>query len=55
MRLIILAAGKGERLMPLTRNTPKPLLDLGNGNTLIEEQMLRVIDIRVTKPVTDPL
>jgi choline kinase len=39
MRIIILAAGKGERLMPLTRNTPKPLLDLGNGATLLEEQI----------------
>lgn len=39
MKLIILAAGKGERLMPLTRNTPKPLLDMGNGYTLLEEQM----------------
>lgn len=39
MKMIILAAGKGERLMPLTRNTPKPLLDLGNGNTLLEEQV----------------
>jgi choline kinase len=42
MKLIILAAGKGERLMPLTRNTPKPLLDLGNGYTLLEEQMRAV-------------
>ena len=42
MRLIILAAGRGERLMPLTRNTPKPLLDIGNGNTLLEEQIARV-------------
>jgi choline kinase len=39
MKLIILAAGKGQRLMPLTRNTPKPLLDMGNGYTLLEEQM----------------
>jgi len=39
MKLIILAAGKGERLMPLTRNTPKPLLDMGNGYTLLEEQL----------------
>ena len=39
MRIIVLAAGKGERLMPLTRNTPKPLLDLGNGKTLIELQL----------------
>jgi L-glutamine-phosphate cytidylyltransferase len=39
MKIIILAAGKGERLMPLTRNTPKPLLDLGNGMTLLEQQI----------------
>ena len=39
MRIIVLAAGKGERLMPLTRNTPKPLLDIGNGKTLLELQL----------------
>lgn len=39
MKLIILAAGKGERLMPLTRNTPKPLLNLGSGLTLLETQL----------------
>lgn len=42
MKLIILAAGKGERLMPLTRNTPKPLLDMGTGMTLLEEQLSRI-------------
>ena len=42
MKLIVLAAGRGERLMPLTKNTPKPLLDLGNGNTLLEEQFERI-------------
>ncbi len=40
MKIIILAAGRGERLMPLTQNTPKPLIDMGNGKTLLEEQML---------------
>jgi len=39
MKIIILAAGRGTRLMPLTRNTPKPLIDLGNGKTLLEEQL----------------
>ncbi|MGC9966172.1 MAG: sugar phosphate nucleotidyltransferase [Syntrophobacteraceae bacterium] len=42
MKIIILAAGKGERLLPLTQNTPKPLLDMGNGRTLLEEQLLSI-------------
>lgn len=43
LKIIILAAGKGERLMPLTMNTPKPLLDMGNGRTLLEEQIDRIV------------
>lgn len=39
MKLIILAAGKGTRLYPLTRNRPKLLIELDNGVTLIERQM----------------
>ncbi len=39
MRLFILAAGKGERLWPLTKNTPKSLLDLGDGTTLLKRQL----------------
>lgn len=42
MKIIILAAGRGTRLLPLTANTPKPLLDLGTGKTLLEEQIERM-------------
>ncbi|MGM0608873.1 MAG: sugar phosphate nucleotidyltransferase [Candidatus Muiribacteriota bacterium] len=39
MNLIILAAGTGSRLYPLTKNTPKSLLDLGDGVSLLEKQI----------------
>jgi choline kinase len=39
MKTVILAAGTGSRLLPLTRNTPKSLIDLGNGYTLLERQL----------------
>jgi len=42
MKVIILAAGKGERLLPLTRNTPKSLLELGNGMTILENQLAAI-------------
>jgi choline kinase len=51
MKIIILAAGKGERLWPLTKNTPKPLLTIGNGNTLIEEQIGRIAESGVIDDV----
>lgn len=37
--MIILSAGKGSRLLPLTNNTPKSLIELGNGKTLLESQL----------------
>ena len=39
MNLIILAAGIGRRLYPLTKDTPKSLLDLGDGSTLLDKQL----------------
>ncbi len=39
MKLVILVAGKGERLFPLTRNTPKSLLEIGGGVTMLEAQL----------------
>ncbi|MBD3337986.1 MAG: NTP transferase domain-containing protein [Candidatus Lokiarchaeota archaeon] len=51
MKIIILAAGKGERLYPLTKNTPKPLIDLGNGETLLERQLHYLSNSKVISEV----
>lgn len=42
MDVLILAAGRGERMRPLTNRTPKPLLSAG-GTTLIERQIDRLV------------
>ena len=41
MKAVILVAGKGTRLRPLTDNTPKPMLDVG-GRPLLEWMIMRV-------------
>lgn len=38
-KAVILAGGKGERLYPLTKDIPKPLIKIG-GKTVIEHQIL---------------
>lgn len=39
MRAIILSAGRGLRMFPLTANTPKCLIDIGHGKTVLESQL----------------
>ncbi|MFA5939817.1 MAG: nucleotidyltransferase family protein [Sinimarinibacterium sp.] len=46
----ILAAGRGERMRPLTDHTPKPLIDVG-GRPLIEHHLLNLKSAGVTRVV----
>lgn len=41
MKAMILAAGRGKRMMPLTANTPKPLLDV-KGLSIIEHNIIQL-------------
>lgn len=52
MKAMILAAGKGTRMMPLTRDTPKPLLTAG-GRSLIEHQLLRLRDAGIHEVIVN--
>jgi choline kinase len=36
---VLLSAGKGTRMYPLTANTPKCLIDIGKGKTILESQL----------------
>lgn len=47
MKCMILAAGKGERMRPLTNTTPKPLLKVGD-LSLIEHNILRLSEAGIS-------
>ncbi len=50
MKAMILAAGLGTRMRPLTLKTPKPLLKVG-GKPLIEWHIERLVDLGITQLV----
>lgn len=52
MKAMILAAGLGERMRPLTNRTPKPLLAVG-GVPLIEHHLRRLAGAGVTEVVVN--
>ena len=47
---MILAAGRGNRMMPLTRDIPKSMLKVGN-MTLIEDKIVRLAEAGIEKIV----
>lgn len=47
MRALILAAGQGTRLAPITNNQPKCLVELG-GSTLLDHQISRLKSMDIT-------
>ncbi len=47
MKAIILAAGKSSRLYPLTKETPKCLLELSDGLSIIEYQILLLNELGI--------
>jgi len=46
MKAVIIAAGKGKRLNPITSTTPKPMIPIG-GKPLLEHTLLNLRDIGV--------
>ena len=48
MKVIILSSGKGTRMMPLTENTPKPMLEV-NGQSLLQNKINLCKDAGLTE------
>jgi len=52
MKAMLLAAGEGRRLQPLTFTTPKPLVQAG-GETLIERHVRQLVAVGVTEIIVN--
>lgn len=51
-KAFVLAAGKGERMMPLTAHTPKPLLSVGE-HTILDYQLQKLIEAGITEVIVN--
>ena len=51
MKAMIIAAGIGSRLGTLTESTPKCLMSLGNGETILDNVATRLITLGVSEIV----
>lgn len=51
MLLVILAAGKGLRLGKITEETPKPLVELADGSTILDKQINAAISSKVISEI----
>lgn len=52
MVAIILSAGEGKRLGELTKNTPKPLIEI-NGHSLIERNIDKLLQAKITQIIVN--
>lgn len=52
VRAIVLGAGRGTRLWPLTKHSPKILLDLGDGTSLLDRHMITFTESGAVSAVT---
>ena len=52
MKAMILSAGRGLRLMPITKNTPKPLVKVGK-QTLLERNITLLYQSGITEIIVN--